>query len=248
MSLFCFSFVLSGGRQAGLVAWQLERSLSLFACDRSAVYVSSDARRRLLMSKTSQLRPVVIQCDDDCFPEFTENGSHRQLNTKDYALLWHQVVQEGEFRFAAWSVKVDLDCVFFPDRLRNLLSGPRHREPSSGNGMFLLSCMRRHALEEPLQVLSRDAVAHYGGSAERCRKLQRKHPHDSDAYMQDCLLLLGASEREAWSLLSTADRLEEAEGVDCGGTLVSYHPLPTVSEYRDCMHVSSAAGRFTPLG
>lgn len=174
--------------------------------------------------------------------------AHGQLSTKAFALLWHHVVQQGEFRFAAWSVKVDPDCVFFPDRLQVLLGGPEHREPSSGSGMFLLSCARRYSVEEPLQVLSRDAVAHYGGSAERCRELQRKHPREPDAYVQRCLLLLGASEREAWNLLSSTGCLEETEGVDCGGTLVSYHPMPTVNEYRNCMQESSAADRFTPLG
>jgi len=244
LSLFCFSLVLPGVRQAALVKWQFEHNLGPFACDRSLVYATSDAGRRLRAELgMDRLRPAAARCDDDCA---SEGGG--QLRTKAFALLWRQVVQEGEFRSAAWSVKVDPDCVFFPARLRSLLSGPRHAEPASGSGMFLLSCMRRHALEGPLQVLSRDAVALYGRSAERCGELQKKHPRRPDAYMHECLLRLGASEREAWSLLSSSGCLGEAGGVNCGGTLVSYHPLPTVAAYRDCMNESSEAARFAPLG
>jgi hypothetical protein len=87
-----------------LLRWQKQENKSIFACDEHAVYsntTSEDLRG---------LTPRIVEHDLSC----PIGGQwHTRLNTWIFMALWRQVWEDGQFRFTAWTVKVDPDAVFF---------------------------------------------------------------------------------------------------------------------------------------
>merc|ERR1739836_331063 len=70
-------------------------------------------------------------------------------NTPIFIAVWAAVVQEGRFDFHDWTVKVDPDTVFFPDRLRSILQ----THPTAG---FVANC--KYGLHGPMEVFAKSAM------------------------------------------------------------------------------------------
>jgi len=151
--------------------------------------------------------------------------------------VWTKVVFDGEFRFHGWTVKVDADSVFFPQRLKSLLA--YQKEPLDG-GVYLNNC--KYGLHGPLEVFSRRAVQAWAlGSAECVRHFTRVCSGDcfwgEDLFVDQCL----------WKVLKIqrTDEFKQLMEDHCDAPddwrqckypdYVAFHPFKTLGSWTDCL-------------
>ncbi|CAK0837068.1 unnamed protein product [Prorocentrum cordatum] len=202
-SLYCFSLLRDPlGPEARLLDLQRQRRTGPFGCDESAVWTLEE-----------------LQGDADWGPP--GGGS----TAGELARLWGHVVADGGFRSHAWTVRVDPDCVFFPGRLRWVLSG---RREEAENGVYMTGCAED---DSPIQVLSRRAVEAFGEGSGRCGEAPgRIHLQPSggeDAPVHWCLsVVLGVRQVSDRRLLLDS-RCGARDVAGCAQGHVAFHPLET---------------------
>jgi len=223
LSLFCFSLMLPWGYEFGLLSSQLSGKKSIFACDEAAVYSSG-------VLDLGGVQTVKVDSDLHCKygGEF-----HTVLNTPVFKKVWERVIQDGRFRLHDWIVKVDPDAVFFPWRLRRVLTGPDQFTAAAGNGTFLNNC--GFGLHGPLEVLSRRALEVYAEGVDDCPQ-----PPQEDVYLQQCLIHLGVVQVNHFNLLAEAHCAFE-DWEKCDSDHVSFHPFKKWSAYKRCLSKVEAA-------
>jgi hypothetical protein len=203
-----------------LLRWQKQENKSIFACDEHAVYsntTSEDLRG---------LTPRIVEHDLSC----PIGGQwHTRLNTWIFMKLWHQVWLDGQFRFAAWTVKVDPDAVFLPQRLRDILGDASHSGAQEGNGMFSTNCERKGSLHGAVEVMSRRALEVYATrNWPNCPR-----PLQEDYYLHECLVYLGVRQMYDFKLLAESACTSDWWG--CKSARVTFHPFKTLQEYQGCL-------------
>jgi hypothetical protein len=229
-SLFCFMLVVPWGDEPEIVKWQKDAEKGIFACDRYAVYSNTSDINGL-----SGVRIQVVQTDLHC-----ELGGkwHTRLNTPIFIKLWEQVVRDGQYKTTAWTVKLDPDSVFFPERLRDVIASPSHRAAQESNGLFADNCEYRHSLHGPIELLSRRALETYAvGHAEICSQ-----PPQEDVYLRLCLLKLGVRLVQDYTLL--AEEYCYWDWESCKSSRVTFHPFKTLQSQWDCYFNAEKYGKW----
>merc|ERR1711933_467150 len=123
------------GYEKVLLQMQYQERTTIFSCDEHAVYSSK------VLEVDVGLRTRAIDSDLRC----REGGdSGTALNTGIFIALWKKVIGDGRFRFHDWTVKVDPDAVFFPERLRPHLLGRVEGE----DGTYINNC--KYGLHGPI--------------------------------------------------------------------------------------------------
>merc|ERR1712137_1197121 len=111
------------GYEPALMQMQFAKGAGIFACDEFVV-LSNDTT----FTGTEDALPV---------PVYVINGSvnvpyggkwNTALNADVFTRAWQVVGMLGRWQYHDWTVKLDPDAVFFPDRLRKLLLA----RPSAG--------------------------------------------------------------------------------------------------------------------
>lgn len=225
-SLFCFALMVPFGYEAGLLGMQYHKGTSLFACDEYAVY-SNTSMAVGLGFKISVVN-ISLQC---------ERGGEFQslLNLEVFRAVWARVVGDGQFEAHEWTVKVDADTVFFPQRLRQVL-----QEHHAGPGVYLNNC--KFGMHGPLEVLSRAAVQALGEGWDRCDAHFREvclGPcwWGEDLFVDQCLSEVLGVRREYEGRLLSDDHCEPPQDwASCKDrSKVAFHPFKTADSYRRCL-------------
>jgi len=222
-SLFCFSLMLPWGPERKLIQWQLTHEKSIFACNEWAVY--SNATLELGGSVSTRVVHTNLECP-------IGGKWHTRLNTPIFIKLWKQVFQDGQFRLAAWTAKVDPDAVFVASRLRGVVATTALAKAQEGRGMFFDNCEYKQSLHGALEVLSRKALEVYGDeSKDKCdaRIMQE------DVYLRSCLLykLKVANFQGDWKIL--AEEYCYWDWKTCQNDHVAFHPFKTLEAYKECL-------------
>eukprot|EP00928_Gymnodinium_smaydae_P081297 TRINITY_DN64846_c0_g1_i1.p2 TRINITY_DN64846_c0_g1~~TRINITY_DN64846_c0_g1_i1.p2 ORF type:complete len:121 (+),score=16.38 TRINITY_DN64846_c0_g1_i1:306-668(+) len=93
--------------------------------------------------------------------------SHTSMNTGVFIAVWRAIFRSGRCKRHAWTVKVDPDSAFLPERLQAVLAqrswGLRTSQPT-----FLLNAASK--LQAPIEVLSRAAMEANAEGASRCEE------------------------------------------------------------------------------
>lgn len=149
---------------------------------------------------------------------------------------WDVVIQDARMRETEWTVKVDPDTVFFPERLRQHLQ--RLQQPENKT-VFLLNCDRYSGspvLFGAVEVLSRRAVEAYSSGQERCRGSIPWRTLPEDEFMQKCMQLLGVTSVFDGNMVGD-DRCWKAPCSDV--RRVAFHSYPQASSYLICWEESN---------
>merc|ERR1712127_34320 len=111
-SLWCFSLMMPFGYEKELLQYQYQKQASIFGCDGYAVY----SNMSITVAPGVVSKPIQsnLQCGYG-------GDSNSALNSWIFIALWDKVCDDAEYRAYNWVVKVDADCVFFPDRLVTVL-------------------------------------------------------------------------------------------------------------------------------
>mmetsp|Transcript_111821 Transcript_111821/g.340042 ORF Transcript_111821/g.340042 Transcript_111821/m.340042 type:complete len:447 (-) Transcript_111821:40-1380(-) len=168
-SLFCFSLLRAGGLDMGLVRLQHARNASVFGCDEFSLLSSGGAVR---------LAP------DYLVAGLPGQEARDSLGASDFLAAWQMVAKDGRYKRHDWTVKVEPDAVFFPERLRAILRSYADREDS---GLFLLNCNRPLKLYGPIEVYSRRAVDAYVDNQALCKRELPWKEWGEALFMEKCM-------------------------------------------------------------
>mmetsp|Transcript_132665 Transcript_132665/g.383576 ORF Transcript_132665/g.383576 Transcript_132665/m.383576 type:complete len:472 (-) Transcript_132665:110-1525(-) len=239
-SLFCWLVMRIQGYEVALVRAQHSNRVGIFDCDEYAVYSNGGAMQIGTLS-TIQLPAPVVQKGNFNVPGTTTDS---WLNTLIFMEAWAMIVEGGTWWRHEWTVKIDPDAVFFPDRLRELLLVAT---PDPGaKPQYVGNCDRswhtgraKLKLFGSLEIYSRDAVGSYKAFGSRCKTTLNWKRWGEDFFMQNCMEMLGATPVNGTSFLADK-RCRPAPCSD--STKVAFHDFKDVQSYFDCWGQSRING------
>lgn len=227
-SLYCFSLVQPEGYELDLVQMQFQEKASIFICDEYALY--SNKRFEV----TPMLWTGVINSTMQC-----EMGGEfgTALNTGIFLALWARIILDGRFLYHDWSVKVDPDAFFSPDRLRSHLMN--HLEEA--RGVYINNC--KFGMHGPLEVFSRNAVKAWALGAGKCVKYFTELCSGpcgwgEDMFMDQCMQKQLNVRRDNDFALLLEDHCDPPKNWDdCSNTsAASFHPFKTKAGWMMCLN------------
>jgi hypothetical protein len=238
-SLLCFSVIRPEGYEIGLVGAQLDRHAAIFACDSTLVF-SNGPSIRIGTMDTVSIPTESIGMGNLAVEGETTNS---WLNTAIFMEVWHWLVKDGRWRSYDWTVKVDPDAVFFPERLRDHV---KPYTPPGGGNYYLVNCNKvytanpenevfREKLFGALEVFSKQAVQVYQDGHKRCSDELDWHGWGEDYFMQSCLSLLGAVPVGDFTMVGDKRCFE----APCSDTSkVAFHDFKDIPAYFNCWEQS----------
>jgi len=225
--LFCFSVVTpqgvvppggGEGYEQQIMKYQEQNKFGIAACDDHAVYQG-------IRVSTGSWRSVV--------------------NTDIFNKVWKQVKGEGKYLNADWTVKVDVDAVFFPDRLKAHIAS---LSPPADTEVYLHNINFKFHFMGALEVLSSKAVDAFLANADECGK-NLGHNGGEDFFTMQCLDAIKVGHMTDFSLLD--DKYTHGKGwhlfdVDScvDQSIVAFHPYKALNSWAGCHKV--AMKEFTP--
>lgn len=229
-SLFCWSLVIPGSYEPAMIQMQYDHEASIFQCDEMAIY-SNQA-----LTVAPGVKSVVVDADLSC-----EYGGEfgTALNTDIFMKVWDVVIGGQRHKLHDWTAKVDPDAVFFPIRLRVLVSA-YHERPE---GVYLNNCDM--GLHGPLEVFSRNAVNQWASGMPQCvahfnELCSGPCKWGEDMFVDQCMDKVLHVHRQFDSRLLVEDHCNPPEGwrrCETSG-YVAFHPFKSESEFLTCMSTS----------
>merc|ERR1719446_347023 len=84
---------------------------------------------------------------------------HTALNTPVFQHYWSHLIKDGRAFKHDWTIKVDPDCVFFPDRLTEMLKNTYGAKGQPDHAVWLNNCQL--GLHGPIEVFNAKALRVY---------------------------------------------------------------------------------------
>jgi len=134
----------------------------------------------------------IMKCDDHFWVDGVQTsmagwGSYSNIDA--FIQMWEKVRADGRYVKHDWTVKVDADAVFFPDRLRMHIE--RARVPL-GSRVYIRNNAFRFHFMGALEILSREAVELYFAKSKECSD-NVGHQGGEDFYLRSCLDGIGVA-------------------------------------------------------
>jgi len=228
--LFCFALVMPFGYEPELLALQHRKRTGIFGCDEHAAFSNRS------LGSAPGLVTGLLAADLEC----ERGGEMRtQLNLDVFEAVWAQVIHDGRYKEYGWTVKVDVDSVFLPSRLRLLLANHSGAEDHP-HGMYFNNC--RFGMHGPIEVFSRAAVGALGSGWEQCRR----HYHQlcagrcwwgEDLFVDQCLSEVLGVRRSFDASLLREERCDPPKHWESchEHDVVAFHPFKTANAYKRCL-------------
>lgn len=229
LCFFCFSAMISNSSEEALIKAQLDMQMSIFACDSWAV-LSSD-RRWLGQQNGQDIFTTVVRHTMNCKKghygvDGAETNSY--LNSGFFMAVWDLLIEDRRPWGFDFTVKVDPDAVFFPDRLAS------HVDKYGGQAVYLLNCDKWSSLHlwGSLEVFSEKALQMYSAGREKCKDKLNWRGWGEDQFMQECMNLLHVQGQGDFDLVADAS----CGGGSCSDEYrVAFHGFKTVDGYKKCV-------------
>jgi len=227
--------------------------VSTFACDDFMVF--SDAT---FPNTSSALKAVKIEVLEGPLTSPRGGDTNSYLNAPTFAKAWHRIFVDARFNTFDWVVKVDVDAVLFPERLRYVLSSACQEDPCEAVALNICGNWWGSAtsmVPGPIQAVSRAAVQRMAAGVERCHALGTARSEE-DIYLSRCLDLLsvrraspkvlpvmnlecgsGVAAARFWKLYDAVKVLEDsliAVIFVCDCCHAAYHPFKTQEMWSLC--------------
>jgi hypothetical protein len=239
-TLYCISLMNPQSDEPKLLGWQASHQASIFACDGADVY--SNVVTQVGTHTTKQ-----VDSDLKC-PRGGDSQS--ALNAWIFIAVWKAVLDDQTYLQYAWTVKLDPDAVFFPERLRNLL--PQHQ-----GAAYLNNC--QYGMHGPIEVFGRVALQRLSQdyqlswdkkAPKTCTTGQHFGQWGEDMFMDQCLgkvLQVGQHPLEARLMCEDHCNCPDFFWCQKDDYTVSYHPFKSVGSYANCM-ANALHGSPAPAG
>jgi hypothetical protein len=211
-SLFCFA-ILASAAEEKLVKVQEDTSTGIFACDEWGKFTSNSS---------------VGHEGEPALPSWTL--------TDTFIAAWKLLKEDGRYTSHDYVVKLDVDAVFFPDRLRTWLSS---NEPP-GKSVYIRSCVDSpNGLQGALEVFSTQAVNKYLDDIDKCREELDYSRWGEEVFTQQCM---DRNSVIAWNFEDLlCDEECDCDPDPCTFGKIAYHPIKGADAYEKC--VADSRGR-----
>eukprot|EP00930_Biecheleria_cincta_P001055 TRINITY_DN102220_c0_g1_i1.p1 TRINITY_DN102220_c0_g1~~TRINITY_DN102220_c0_g1_i1.p1 ORF type:complete len:765 (+),score=95.18 TRINITY_DN102220_c0_g1_i1:119-2413(+) len=230
-TFLCWTLVQPGGAEPGLVDFQRQRGLGVFACD-DWIVISNESARSVLGGQAWNTKITTINGSIKMPRSFASVGGSLVTvlaSAKVFVKAWQAVFNDGRYRRYDWTLKVDPDLVIVPERLRTVLES--HCPAIDGGcGKKILRNFGGD-LRGPVEALSRDAVERLaGGIAECAASLDMSSETEFDL-LTDCTGTLGIESDSDTTLLSDN---HIGEPRPCDTVHATFHPFKDAANYDNC--------------
>jgi len=216
VSFFCFMAVLPNSTEVALMEVAKKTQQGIFGCNDSLVLNSWKSGFSSWDTAEATLK-----------------------NTEVFFKVWDQVKEDGRYLKYDWTIKVDADCAFLPDRLRSHLWTLRvpagvpvyikntNADAGLSNGQFLGA----------IEIFSRSAVQTYFDNAEGCKVSLGTHSGE-DGYFKGCMDALGVGFMHDGEVLKP----DSAASYCLTESKVSFHPLKDPAVLQNCYNAAMGKG------
>jgi len=210
-NLYCFS-VYTNNTGSPKKSWELDLfrtqskySLSLFGCNAWDVF--SDVTVPI---KFDPLRVDTIQVHDvnNEFHVVKRKTTGAWVNWGLFFQVWKKIQEMQKWQQYDYTVKVDADTVFLPQRLQNWLTGKK----VTANGIYYSNCKGvQYAFWGAMEVMSQQAVRTYIDNLDECHSAEAQcantgcdwkfGPWGEDVFAQKCMDRHQVNQVEAFDLV-----------------------------------------------
>jgi len=251
-TMFCFAFYTADtgstkpSFELDLLRTQLFLGASIFGCEAWRVY--SDVETWLTPGKINTVKVNDVNGDFH-FAKRKKTGTW--INSNIFIATWKKINEEGLWASKDWTVKVDVDAVFLPSRLRTYVE----KLEVTDNGIYLESCKYvNFGFFGSLEVLSHKAAATYMAKIDDCtaalnykgsEKITGNEAWGEDLFAQRCMDLQGVDRVAAYDMNTDAScAVWRPEGQkknlkwrpDCSTTQTpAIHHFKKPEEYFNCL-------------
>lgn len=210
VTLFCLMAVLPGSYEERLVRAAREKNASVFACDASAIFDSWHSAR------------------GDSGADLGKFGEawSSVVNTDVFVNVWEQTMKDGRYKKHDWTVKVDPDSVFFPDRLKAKL---RALHAPKGWPIYIKNTVRDFGFLGACEVFSKEAMKKYFSYYHECFRTISAHSGE-DGFMKGCMDMVGAGYMLSVDVLNTPAH----DGPCSDPQRVTFHPRKDAEGWNSC--------------
>jgi len=226
VSLYCFLVLMPTGYEPDLVRSQVQHSAGVFACD------EHEALSVAAMDLGSGIHTLTIKGIQS-----TKGAWGSWLNTRNFLQAWDALIAKGRFLKHDWTVKVDPDCVFFPDRLKLHLQ--KLLPMGTDEDLYIKNCPKDFGMMGSMEVFSRGAVETYGKRKAPCFTKLNPDKSGEDGFMQACMEMLHVGNRQDFGLL-----IDSYCGFgNCASSdwTVAFHPYKDTTRWFQCWGQAKAA-------
>jgi len=221
-----------------LLILQHELHVSIFGCDAFAVY----------SNVVYEVFPGVSTHRVDSDLKCKIGGEFKTaLNTDIFIAVWKRILADAIYKSYDWTVKVDPDAVFFPERLRQILES--HPGGLEGRGVYLNNC--KYGMHGPVEVYSRNAVDAWGAGIGACQNYFSSLCSGAclwgeDMFIDQCLVRVVKVKRDDEFNLLVEDHCDPPPGWNACNDVskASFHPFKSTDGYRSCAASANASARL----
>jgi len=236
-TLFCFSLVAPNTYETAVMATQLQLKAGLFACDGHLVISNVTADVLFAEQHVAERIPVSVIQGSMWVPlTYGPHGHAHALNGQVFRRAWDLLFLDGAYERYDWTIKLDVDAVIIPPRVRALLHD-RPRRDGKYAPMYLLNTGQDavgNLLHGPAEVLSTSAMNRFKVGIGQCRELMNSSQMGEDLWLNKCLQLLKVPGVQELRLLQDAYMWGKTH-VDCQTDQAVFHPLKTAQEWSRCV-------------
>jgi len=195
-----------------------------------------------LANNMKKMGRSIFGCDGHAFFEGTAlgGGDSSSINNIDSFIgAWNKVRDDGRYLKHDWTVKVDCDAVFFPDRLKMHLGNLRTPQ---GSRVYLKNINFKFNFLGALEVFTREALELYFAKSGECAG-KVGHQGGEDYYMEACMDGIGIDHQTDFRLLND----KYAATGNCNDAwAVGFHFYKKVASWNAChdaaVNAAKAAG------
>jgi hypothetical protein len=232
-SLFCFSLVLPDSYEVSLMLAQWEKSTGIFMCDEYATY----------SNKVFTVAPGVMTDYVNSDLKCGKGGEFMTaLNNDIFLAVWDTVLNGERYKVHDWTVKVDPDAVFLPDRLRTIVG----EHPDYAGGTYINNC--DYGLHGPLEVFSRTAVEVWKNGKASCTAFFTSQcsgdcKWGEDMFIDQCLQHLKVYRVDDNRILTEDHCKPPPNWQSCqtgNKQTAAFHPFKDVASYEQCLRNMNA--------
>jgi len=258
-SMFCFTaYTKNTGStktnyELDLIKEVYKRKAHIFACDKAAVYGDVE----VVLGPDMKIQKVEDVENEFHFAKRKHMGTW--INTGMYKQVWKAISEAGEYYKYDWTVKVDADAVFTPEKLKERI----HLMPVPPKGAFLVNCEKvKYGFFGNLEVFDKVAFSTLVANIDSCSKATVSNwkvgidkgkygPMGEDLFAEMCMRKNGVNAMEAFDI--TKDGACEAKRPgnekknkkwkpDCSTTdTPAIHPFKKPADFIKCMEATGAA-------
>lgn len=211
-SFYCIMAVLPDSPEMDLLDVARKNKASVFGCDDHSVYHS-------------------WQTDDAGW----DTGRTTLVNTAVFLKVFHWVKRDGKYLDHDWTIKVDADCVFVPQRLRDHIYGLR---PPKDTAVYMknndLEGLGNDGFLGAVEVFSKRAIQVYLDNDAECGKYLGTNSGE-DGFFKGCMDALGIG--FVWDRDMFTPNYDPA--MCTKGQYAAFHPIKYASHWQRCWDLAT---------